>query len=67
MRGFASQPLSRSSKETREAIPRGRQIRPERKLSSRRKVIKLKIVTNLFSWSLNLFSDMKGAFYKGMS
>ena len=34
-----------------------------KKLSSSRKVIKLKIVTNLFNWSLKLFSNMKGAFY----
>ena len=65
MRGFPSHPLSRSSKE-RAVIPRCREIRPEKYEVQAEKKSSSKSWQILFSLSLNLFSNMKGAFYEGM-
>ena len=65
MRGFPSHPLSRSSKE-RAVIPRCREIRPEKYEVQAEKKSSSKSWQNLFCLSLNLFSNMTGAFYEGM-
>lgn len=66
MRGFPSHPLSRSSKE-RAVIPRCREIRPEKYEVQAEKKSSSKSWQIYFVYlSLNLFSNMTGAFYEGM-